>query len=416
MPASAPDTMAAVEKTMLSTAVWRSSLATSTRTQLALKLVRLAIVAVLFVYLPGHIIERFVIEGFDPGGGFDFNIFLRAADDVLNGHSPYPAQPHSFTSDANYVYPPLFAFLSTPLTAVPYSVAVGIFAAASIGALMLSLYLFGVRDWRCYSLVVVFPLTRDGFTLGTIGPFLLVTIALAWHFRDRLRVVSAASVGVGIILKLFLWPLVIWLAATRRVWAALLSVLLGALIALVCWAAIDFRGLTDYPALLRRLSHLESLKSYSVVALGHALGLPVSVAWAVAIAIGAALLIAVVRTGRDTKRPPRERDAVSLTYAVAAALVLSPILWSHYLVLIVVPIALARPRLSPLWFVPLIQSALSYAGWKAPGGWPRGDVAALAIILGIASLSFAGALWRPSVGQAGSWDVRRRFRAAATTL
>src|SRR5439155_18394978 len=109
---------------------------------------------------------------------------------------------------------------------------------------------------------------------------------------------------------------------------------------------------------------------------------------------------------------PRERDAVSLTYAVAAALVLSPILWSHYLVLIVVPIALARPRLSPLWFVPLIQSALSYAGWKAPGGWPNGDRPALLIILGIASLSFVVALRRPSLEQARPSVVRRPHQAA----
>src|SRR5439155_3625093 len=174
-----------------------------------------------------------------------------------------------------YVYPPLFAFLAAPLTAVSYSLAVGVFAAIEVGAIMLSLYLFEVRDWRCYSLVIVFPLVRDGFTLGTIGPLLLLGIALAWHFRDRRRVAGAASVATAIILKLFLWPLVVWLAATRRAWTALLSALLGAGLALVCWAALDFRGLVDYPGLLRRLSHLESVKSYSVVALGHPLGLSV---------------------------------------------------------------------------------------------------------------------------------------------
>ena len=43
----------------------------------------------------------------------------------------------------------------------------------------------------------------------------------------------------------------------------------------------------------------------------------------------------------------------SLTLALAAGLVATPILWLHYLVLLVVPIALARPRLSALWFAPL---------------------------------------------------------------
>jgi hypothetical protein len=39
---------------------------------------------------------------------------------------------------------------------------------------------------------------------------------------------------------------------------------------------------------------------------------------------------------------------------VIAALLATPMLWPHYLALLFVPIALAAPRLSALWFSPLL--------------------------------------------------------------
>ena len=43
----------------------------------------------------------------------------------------------------------------------------------------------------------------------------------------------------------------------------------------------------------------------------------------------------------------------SLTLAIAAALVLSPVVWRHFFVLLLVPLAIARPRLDVLWLVPI---------------------------------------------------------------
>ena len=52
----------------------------------------------------------------------------------------------------------------------------------------------------------------------------------------------------------------------------------------------------------------------------------------------------------------------SFTLALAAALVLSPIVWLDYFALAAVPLALARPRLSVVWFLPLATWGLSGAG------------------------------------------------------
>ena len=50
----------------------------------------------------------------------------------------------------------------------------------------------------------------------------------------------------------------------------------------------------------------------------------------------------------------RGEDLRSFTLALAASLALTPIVWLHYLVLLLVPLAIARPRFSAIWLVPLL--------------------------------------------------------------
>ena len=59
----------------------------------------------------------------------------------------------------------------------------------------------------------------------------------------------------------------------------------------------------------------------------------------------------------------RGDDARSFTCAVAATLALSPIVWLHYLVVLLVPIAIARPRFSALWLLPVLLWASPRPGY-----------------------------------------------------
>ena len=59
-----------------------------------------------------------------------------------------------------------------------------------------------------------------------------------------------------------------------------------------------------------------------------------------------------------------ERTAFIL--AVAASLVLTPIVWLHYFALLLVVVALAQPRLGFLWFVPLLMVLTPGSGQPTP--------------------------------------------------
>jgi hypothetical protein len=336
--------------------------------------------------------------------GFDFNraphdldVFLTAASKVVHGASPYV-----FQADKTYAYPPLLAFLAAPFEQLSAGAATLAWTLLSLAAIALALWLLGVRDWRCYALTAVFPFTRSAVDLGTVGPLLLLAVAVLWRWRDRI-IEPAVAVGAAVALKLFLWPLAVWLALTRRVVPALAAVGIGVGLALIPWAVIGFRGIGDYPGLLHHLSDDEATSSYSVVALVVRAHLPESVGVAVSLLAAVALLAAAAWIARDERRTPRDRDVATLTLALAAALAASPIVWVHYFLLLLVPLALARPRLSLLWLVPFVYYPLGESAW------PAGDARKLALAL-VATLVLLG------VGVFGDRARLRKPKAASTAL
>jgi hypothetical protein len=303
------------------------------------------------------------------GAPHDLNVFLGAAGKVLRGSSPY-----AFDGDKTFAYPPFLAWLVAPLHPLTSSAAAIVWIVLSLAILVLALWLLELRDWRCYALVFVFLFTRSSIDLGTIEPLLLLAVAAAWRWRDR-AFRTAGAVGAAIVLKLFFWPLAIWLAVTRRMRAAAIAVAFAVALAGASWAAIGFAGIGEYPGVLRRLANDESTSSYSVVALGVRAHLPLLAARIISVLVALALLAAAAWVARDERRTPRDRDVATLTITLAAALAASPIVWVHYFLLLLVPLALTRPRLSPLWFLPFVYYPLGESAW------PAGDARKLGLAL-----------------------------------
>jgi hypothetical protein len=333
----------------------------------------------LIALLWAAVIYRANLNG-DVGVGHDLAVFLSAASRLTAGASPY-----AYSGDRTFAYPPLLGFLAEPFNALGASVAAIAWPAALLCAIAIALWMLGVRDWRCYALAAVYPMTRSCIDLGTVGPFLLLGVAVAWRWREHvLR--SAVGLGAAIAVKLYLWPLLIWAAAMRRFRAMVGAAVFGAACLLVPWAAVGFAGLGRYPGLLHRLSHHEASSSYSVIALGVRAHLPETVAFVISLLVAAGLLAAAVWLARQDSVALRERDVAVLTLTLAAALAASPIVWMHYFLLLLVPLALARPRLSWLWFVPFAYYPLGEAAWPAGDARKLGIALATTLVLLIGSL------------------------------
>jgi alpha-1,2-mannosyltransferase len=308
----------------------------------------------------------------------DFGIFRTAAKAVLHGHSPFVApNPHALAHFDKFVYPPSTAFFFAPFTVLPLHLGQFLMFVAGLLATVFALRLLGVTDWRCYGLTIMTPPVVNSLALGAVTPFLLLGAALVWRYRDR-PAVTGPSAAVTAITKLFLWPLGLWLLATRRLRATIGCVLVGFLVVVAGWAAISFAGLRTYPDLLRVLTRVEQGASYSPIAL---FGLTGTAATAAALVLTALVAVAVVVAARG---PDGDRRAFVI--AVAGALVSTPLLWLHYLQLLLIPLALYRPRLSRLWYVQL-------ALWLTPASHANGHSWKIALALAVLALIVARTLY-----------------------
>ncbi len=321
-------------------------------------------VAMAVVYAAPLLMVLLILAAGFAGGHFllDFKGGLyNAGHDILNGHDPY--RPDYLAHQAALqqaghtpqtiiylpVYPAPALVLAVPFSLLPYTLAGILFALVSIGAIVLALRLLGVTDWRCYGIAFASWPVQHGLMLGAMTPLLVLGVAVAWRYRDQ-ALVCAAAVAAVVVAKLFLWPLLLWLLLTRRFRAAGLAIGLGVSSLVVCWAAMDFHGLTGYPRMLNDLSTISEGVGVSVVAALLKIGVAEQLARGTALAAGALL---VASGARLVRRRAGEQRAFAL--AVLACLVASPMVWPHYLALLLVPIALVTPRLSVLWLVPSLS-------------------------------------------------------------
>ena len=302
-----------------------------------------------------------------PDGGFLFDLrtMWTAGHAIVTGHSPYPV----------FIYPAPAAILMVPFGFLPWKLAVVAFAFFVTACLFLTLRLLGVRDWRCYSVALASMPATSSMTLGSLSTFIPLCAALAWRYRDR-RWVAATGIAAAVVTKIFLWPLVIWLVATRRFRAAVASVIVGVGMLLGSWALLGFDGLLDYPRRLRFVADVEQTRSYSPFSLLQLLGMSETSARVVLLGMTLAAAVAIVLIART-----RDGDRRAFVAAIAAALILSPIVWIHYLVLVFVVVALYQRRLGLAWMIPL-------AFWAIPGQDNKGSIvvllAAWAITLAVA--------------------------------
>ena len=191
-------------------------------------LVRFASIAFCGVLPALVLISVFAAAVGDDSVAFDFRVFLSAAHAVLHGDSPYPSVAASDELiGRSYVYPPLTALVSVPFTVLPVEAA-GLIVMALLAAAALAVpWVIGVRDWRCYGVLLRWPPVISGIQTGSVTLAIALLAAVGWRFRDSSALASSTAIGVTLAAKIFLWPLVVWLAATRRVGSAVSALAIG---------------------------------------------------------------------------------------------------------------------------------------------------------------------------------------------
>lgn len=284
----------------------------------------------------------------------DFLPYYQAAQHIVHRESPFLAD--------GYIYPPLLAFLLTPLTPLDYVTARRVWFAISQLLLIASAILLWRahgRDWAsaCWiAFVWAFGgAAAEALTVGQVGPVLMFLIVLALTCRHWRR---GSAVALGFALKLFpgLLGVAVFLRGERRairamIWGAIAGVLLP-------WVAVAtlLRGPSGFgrssawmgtPATLSwslpslavrivdpaRRSFLEPRNWMLGTNLQH-FRLPFGLAaagLAVAVLTLAAGLFALLRTAGLRLR--EEQMPWAIAALVSLALLAAPVSWTHYQVL-----------------------------------------------------------------------------------
>jgi hypothetical protein len=276
--------------------------------------------------------------------GFDFHGGIwKAGHDILAGRSPYPAPSAARLAALGnaYIPPPLLAEAFVPLALLPYWLAIAILNLSCVIALVAALRLLGVRSWQVYFLCLLSAPFVFSLCWGDPDALFVLVAAVAWRWRDSRW--GGVAVGVLVAAKLVLWPLVLWLALTRRTRSAVVSVICAGGLLLGSWAAIGFKGLAQYPRFLTADARVQST-NHSLVAGLRGVGIANGPAalLALAIAVIAGLVIAYAA---------RRSDHGWFTAATLTGLLSTAVLFPNYFMILFVPLAITHRRLSPAWLL-----------------------------------------------------------------
>jgi hypothetical protein len=311
---------------------------------------------VVFALLPA----AFTVALFAAGGhafAYDFHqAFWPAGQHVLHGQTPYVSPDSADVAQGvAFLYPAVATVLLAPFALLGRSTADYLFAIINVAAVLLTLLTLGVRDWRLYGFTLLCPPVVYAWHLANVTLPIVLGLAAVWRWRDR-SLVSGALTALLVSVKLFVWPIGLWLLATRRYGAVARCLALGAALNVAAWAVVGFDQISRYEAVLRAATSLEEGRGCSAVALALHVGLDRVSAHVLALGLtgmGVALCWALGRAGR-------ERHALGV--AIGLCLLASPIVWLPYFALLVIPLALAHPRfhaawclMLPLWACPTID-------------------------------------------------------------
>jgi hypothetical protein len=232
-------------------------------------------------------------------------------------------------SGGHFLWTVTAGWMLAPLAWMPagYVVMVILEVAALVGTLVL----LGVRDWRCYALALAWPPTLNSVQTANLSLPLALLLAAAWFDRARPR--AGFWIGIAVSMKLFVWPALIWLVAARR-WKALWFAVAIQVITVI--VTLPYIAPDDYLRYQRLIADTFAPDALTLSAGLHDLGMSMTPARIITLALG----LTVAWFGR--------RD---LGWLVIAALIMSPVVWLHYFDLLLIPLALWRPPLW-VWFLP----------------------------------------------------------------
>ncbi len=275
--------------------------------------------------------------------GYDFQAYTGAAQrlgtegtlyqsETLDG--PYRPGPYGL-----YMYAPPLGIAIAPLAELELDVGMAAWHLLRIIALVAACGLLPVPGWVRLATFGVAALslgvTRD-LLLGNVSVLLLLPLAAAWRWLDR--PFGAIAQALAMAVRPTLGVLLLW-QLLRRQWRAVAWTIGAGLVLIVLTLPfVGLEGYRDYLTVLRNLGGVTGVEHNLDISTAFlTLGADEQLA-ELALLAGYGLAIAAI--GLSLRREPDLGFVVTAT----ASLLLSPLLWDHYLAMLVLPAAYLAAR------------------------------------------------------------------------
>ena len=267
--------------------------------------------------------------------GYDYEAYVQAARRLLDGEALYDTSVDVAGGFAIFLYPPPFAVAFIPfalLGAAGLWVWTGLLIACVVGAIALMPVSATIR-WVMLLLAGLDWPVLYSLKLGQVGPILLLLFVLGW--RSLAWPTSlGATIGIGGLIKLQPLLLAGWAALVGAWRTVVVAVAVVVVACLVTLPLVGIAAWTDYVTLLRSVSEpVSTPHNFTLGAILYQAGVSASVATAIQWAGVVGTLLVVVVGAR------RLSLAAGFVVAVVATQLVSPLLWDHYAVVLLLPTA-----------------------------------------------------------------------------
>jgi hypothetical protein len=286
--------------------------------------------------------------------GYDYAAYVDAGRRLMHGEPLYDTTASVAGGFALFLYPPPFAVAMIPFALLPPTAGTWLWIGGLLAAFLLGARLLPVRGDVRWAVILLAGLCWPflySVKLGQVGPLLFLAFAAGWRALDR-----PAQLGLdmtaGALIKVQPALLLPWAAVTGRWRAAVVGCAGIAVAALAVTPFVGTATWTAYVDLLRRVS--------APVTTPHNFT-PGAIAFQLGVAEDAANLVQLVSVGLTLAVAAwtwfRTDPETSYVTTVVATQLISPLLWDHYAMLLLLPTALLLHRRQ--WWAVLIP----LAGW-----------------------------------------------------
>lgn len=275
--------------------------------------------------------------------GYDFLAYHIAARRLLEGGPLYDLTYTAAGGFGLFYYPPTFVLLALPFAGLDPTIASWLWSGGLVVAILAGIALLPVSAtvrWGVLLLAALDWPVSYAIRLGQVGPLLFLAFAAGWRWLDRPAVLGATG-AIGAAIKIQPGLVLAWAVATGRWRAVAVGAALLVALAAAATVVVGPGAWFDYRTLLARVSDaITTPQNLAPAAVAFRSGLSAGsaailqwITWAVVlVAVG----VGIARTS----------SVASYLSVVVASQLLSPVLWDHYAMLLLLPVAwlLSRGR------------------------------------------------------------------------